>query len=1002
MQAKTILNLLFLSGFLIVSSAPLGSAHAQALNATTQDGSPSITVRAGVHPGFDRLVFDWPHVVTYHIQRDEGGVSLAFASPATAHFETAMLSHLKRVKSLTATTDPEGHLAVHFMINPKAVLKDFTSDKSVVIDIEGEEVSRTIQETATPQRADKVNKTEPEINAQEINKTASSEKGGASQAEPSLPKSADHVVTEAQPVTAMPLVASKTTPLFPEVSDTSLLVASLDPHTPTRTAIYQRAGYVYIVFDRKLTLSIDALTAGQVPPRVRFEPLTLAKSSGFRFAVLPNMSLRATLNGTVWQIYLARQEPDIPVSGGLVAQPDFALGARLLLPLPDAPEPVHLTDPVVGDDIILVPLAQTEAFSIKRLFADFTILPAAQGLVLKPWNDRMTVHAVSDGIEISAEGGLHLSSAHDTGAFQKSAQKEHAEAAGKSVFDFVTWTGKPNESYTETRQRLQQVIVDVPESERIRARLELARFYFSHGYGEEASAMLDWIAKDLPDLTMHPDFLALRGASKILSYRSDEGLKDLDSPLLAGQPEIELWQAVAFAETRDWTNAEEKFARSETILDGYPEPFYSRFSVLAIEAALAAGKDREAAGWLDHLMNSPHRKEIEPAILYLHGALEAKAGRSSYVEEDWKKVAASSDHLYKVRASMALIDLGISTGSLTPDQAADRFEVLRFAWRGDDLELDILHRLGDFYILAKNIKSGLNTLMEAVHLYPNSPMTPAIRTEMAKIFHDVFLGDLGQGLSPLESLTIYQQYGDLMPSGPEANTILRNLAERLVAIDLLDQASGLLEDLVKNRLQGTDKIRTGSRLAAIRLLDHKPQEALDALAFDDKEVIPDDLKPERLLLHAKALSELHRDDEAMTLLQNDNSEPAKLLRADIAMHSEHWADAAKTLLDLVGPPPPPGSVLSANQAQWVLNGAIADSLANDQAGLDHLAIDYGAAMAGTPENDSFRVLTASEKTSQLRDVAAAQSKLREVNMFQDFLNTYRKPSNDSTPHATGK
>jgi len=104
----------------------------------------------------------------------------------------------------------------------------------------------------------------------------------------------------------------------------------------------------------------------------------------------------------------------------------------------------------------------------------------------------------------------------------------------------------------------------------------------------------------------------------------------------------------------------------------------------------------------------------------------------------------------------------------------------------------------------------------------------------------------------------------------------------------------------------------------------------------------------------------------------------------------------------VGPPPPPGSVLSANQAQWVLNGAIADSLANDQAGLDHLAIDYGAAMAGTPENDSFRVLTASEKTSQLRDVAAAQSKLREVNMFQDFLNTYRKPSNDSTPHATGK
>ena len=74
-----------------------------------------------------------------------------------------------------------------------------------------------------------------------------------------------------------------------------------------------------------------------------------------------------------------------------------------------------------------------------------------------------------------------------------------------------------------------------------------------------------------------------------------------------------------------------------------------------------------------------------------------------------------------------------------------------------------------------------------------------------------------------------------------------------------------------------------------------------------------------------------------------------------------------------------------------MNCAIALSLANDQAGLDKLANRYGAAMANMPEADTFRVLTQPEKEGgQLRDLAAAQSKLTDVNMFQGFLNAYRK------------
>jgi hypothetical protein len=114
-----------------------------------------------------------------------------------------------------------------------------------------------------------------------------------------------------------------------------------------------------------------------------------------------------------------------------------------------------------------------------------------------------------------------------------------------------------------------------------------------------------------------------------------------------------------------------------------------------------------------------------------------------------------------------------------------------------------------------------------------------------------------------------------------------------------------------------------------------------------------------------------------------------MLKADITMRAQRWGEAAKILLDLIGAPPRAGDLLTAEQAQWLVNCAIALSLANDLQGLDRLAIDFGAGMAGTQQRDTFRVLTRPEKIGQMRDIAAAQAKIAEVDMFRGFLDTYR-------------
>lgn len=1006
---------------------------AQAANAPSASSPVLVKVRAGLHDDYERLVFDWPRTVPYTIHREKERVTIRFSAPGRLDAREVPVAHLTRIRNFSSALDPQGHLTVVFAVDAHAALKDFTSGTSIVVDVRG----RPVPASAPPPEKEKTVTQAPPVSqpAQAAKEPAPSAPASAPPPAPPVPSviaaspvlpslaetapavapppevapekpqtPSDNTSTNAQPPASAPSssaaapAAAKPEPML-DIGSATQLVASLDPHIVLRAVIYQRAGYAYIIFDRKLTLDLAAMTAGQPPALVDLEPIDLTKVSGWRFPVPADAEIRSTREGSAWHIFLSKQHIEIPVSTALVAQPDFALGARFLLPLTDAPEPVSFTDPVVGDQLILLPLGQTEAFSVARRMADFRILPAAQGLVIEPLTDKLVVREVSDGIEITAEGGLRLSRASDTGAAQETSQKAKAAIAGKSLFDFTAWRGKPNESFSQTRQRLQQTIVDVPEADRNRARLELARFYFANGNGEEASSLLHYLAILVPDLTTHADFMALFGAAKILAHQVEDGLAAFDNYDLKGQPEIELWQAVAAAELRDWQPAEEKFAVTENVLAGYPEPFYSRFSILAIESALAVNKDHEAKDWIDRLENGHHRPEIDAAIEYLHGVIHSKEGRAQAAEELWKEVTESNDRLYRIRAELALVDLDVATNVLTPAKAADKLEAMRFGWRGDDLELDILHRLGQFYVQAGNVKAGLNVLDQAIKFYPKSPLTPQIRTEMADIFRGVFLGNLAPDLSAVDALTLYQQYRSLMPTGTQGDLVMRNLAERLVAIDLLDQAAGLLEELVKTHLQGIDKGKVATRLAAIRLLDHKPNEALAALDMSNDNSLPADLLANRQLLRAKALSELNKTDDALELLKGDDSKDARMLRADIMMHAQRWADAAKNLLILIGSPPKAGETLTVQQADWLVNGAIALSLANDQEGLGKLAVDFSAPMAVMPQNDTFRVLTQPEKATQLKDITAVQSKISDVDLFRGFLNSYRNSPEKSKPAA---
>jgi hypothetical protein len=234
--------------------------------------------------------------------------------------------------------------------------------------------------------------------------------------------------------------------------------------------------------------------------------------------------------------------------------------------------------------------------------------------------------------------------------------------------------------------------------------------------------------------------------------------------------------------------------------------------------------------------------------------------------------------------------------------------------------------------------------------------------------------------------------------GARADALLRLLIDRLVAFDLLDRAAGLLEDQVNHRLTGYEKARGASQLALLRLLDHKPDSALRALAIDVGQDLPVELMRRRQQLRARALLELDRRDEALAVVAEDTSRDADRLRADIFLRGRNWREAAKTLSRLAPPPGADGKLDKAG-SQFVLNWASALILAGDRAGVGALRATYGKAMAETAYGDAFRIVAADPAGGSEADPRATASRVAQVNDLQSFMSELKerfakdKPSN---------
>jgi hypothetical protein len=304
---------------------------------------------------------------------------------------------------------------------------------------------------------------------------------------------------------------------------------------------------------------------------------------------------------------------------------------------------------------------------------------------------------------------------------------------------------------------------------------------------------------------------------------------------------------------------------------------------------------------------------------------------------------------------------------------------------------------------------------------------------MTKAFHDLYLGDKADRLAPLTAVALYDEFRELTPSGPDGDRMITALADRLVKVDLLDGAASLLENQVRKRLSGMDKAKAGTRLAAIRLLDGKPDEALDAIKASEVPDMPPDLTAHRRRLQGRAMFETGDTLKGMALIRDDNSLEGLWVKADLSWRMREWPAAAAALDKLVeaemarlraaDPSMQPSPDLAADPAAalkglpddgdtaarrdqqftavlapLILNEAVALSLANDRAGLRMLGKAHGAEMAKGPFATAFATLTS--PTSTLADsIGAAMKSVDQLGAFVDDYRARLKTESLSSPET---
>lgn len=1027
-------------------------------------------VRVNDHQGGVRVVLEWPApaMPTHQVRvvdertvevRFDGVAELAAFQPSTSAPE---------VVDVRRVSEPGQNLKLWIMLGDALYRRDLQVGKRLIIDLNQSsslraQAAREAQATkAAPAPAPVATPTP----------TSSPEKTATPKVEPApavvapIPEKQPEVVvtpapTQAPPPAAMPTpVIIEQAPPAASIKRAPIVIDPADPPVLTfaSTAAFGTAAFVshrtlWVVIDDPDFIGTPKLSGKQVNQLPPLERSTTKDATLFRMQ-LPNeiKQVRGEGGDLLWRVVFAPPKNDVkPLP---LERRDVKEQRQAVIAVKQATKVIEMTDPTSGEQHWAVTVRKSnEYMGPARRFAEFVMPQAAIGIAVTPLVDDLSVTTSDDAIVIARPQGMSMTSALDAQAYKPAILEtppsasetektvaaevkpdvtqtiqQLSEATGKEgtpLFRFDRWAMGGQSALLDNETALVADLAEKSLTDRAGGLMNIGKMYLANDRGSEAVGYFRIAADVQPALTETPEFLALRGAAYALNSQFDLAYEDLRGPALDVYPDVNLWRAYTLANLQDWQQASVRMGKDLSWARQYPDGIARPMILTFAEIALRAGKAKDAASILAQIdpgggavddkavATSPMVAPIIAQYEYLQGETARQLGKKEEARKLWSELVKGKDDKFRARARLAMAVLDYEEGKIKPAQAIDQLESLRFAWRGDEVEAAINARLGEIYLDHGDYLRGLNALKEAAGLAPDTDMGRRVTATMADEFRALFVGDKMKKVDPLDAITVYEKFSELVPAGNEANRLSLSLVDRLMEVDLLDRAAKVLQDLIDHRLQGDQRVEAALRLAATHLLNRQPQLAIATLNRAGEMLAgvssPETLakrKRELALLRARAQFQAGQIDSALSTLGGQDEDVDVLrARADIAWQTGRWGEASTALERLLALAPvaenkPP----TREQAEFIRNLAVATNLSGDRGGLSQLRSKYNQTMMQSEMSGEFDVITRERQTPTLADRDTMNRLVAEVDLFGSFLNSYRQTAkqDDAAIAAEGK
>jgi tetratricopeptide (TPR) repeat protein len=799
----------------------------------------------------------------------------------------------------------------------------------------------------------------------------------------SVPAPVEYPAPSSDDVAATP--TDPTAPVFVQVRRQSDALRLVFPFAvPTAAAVFRRADTLWLVFDTAAPVDISKLILQPLAP-VRSAAVARSRDGQVVRIKLDRPKLASlTADGSTWTVTIGDMVlgPTQPLA---ISRAPGAQGrTSAVIPL-DRPQQLHrLSDPDVGDTLLVVTaFAPARGFLKAQSFVEFGALSSTHGIALQTLADDLSVELVPDKVVIGRTTGLTLSSA----GFRLGSAGEIASTPSGGyrpfAFDAQLWGFDQHAEFQSRQSELMRTAAAAPAGKRAGPRLDLARFYLARGMYYEAKGVLDVTVVDGDLAADDPSALVLRAVAHIMMGRGVEAMKDLAHSIVGNQQDATVWRALALAQQGKWAEAREGFRGLDAATAMLPVELQRLAFHQALRAAIEVGDFADAGMQLHELETLGIPPELEPTISILRGRLAEGLGRIGEAQMAYEEAARSSERRAAAQGQLRLIELRMMMGDLKRAEAIPSLETLTMIWRGDDIEAEALQLLGRLYTEEGRYRDAFHVMRTALAVHPGSEMTRRLQDEAAASFDVLFLSGKADSMPAIDALSLFYDYRELTPPGRRGDEMIRRLADRLVSVDLLDQAAALLQHQVDHRLQGAARAQIAIRLAVIYLMARKPDRALEALRSTRTADLPNELRNQRLLLEARALSDTGRRELAIEVVSNIKGREAERLRADILWSAKRWREAAEQIERLYGERWRDFAPLTELERADIMRAAIGYALADDVLGLDSFRQKYSAKMAEGPDRHAFDVVTTPFATgaTEFAEIAKAVSQLDTLDGF---------------------